>query len=378
LTLTLSANNYSTQAQLANEQLAVAILHQLVDFESTSEKPQQTRLAAEAMAQRLLDAGIPPEDVLVINPMPDRDLILMLSGDKETSGDVAKWLATEGRELIDAEYAINTDAGLGQYSVDFKPRAFLVQTSEKVYQTYKLTITNPGGHSSLPRPDNSIYQLAKALVAISDYAFPVILSPDAKQMFERGSRLETGQVATDMLAISKNGQDSEAAGRLSQDVYMNALMRTTCVATMIKGGEAENALPRDVSATINCRILPGTSPAEVKATLQRLVANEAIEFTSSYDALPSPPSVLPGELRESLEALVEATWPGVPVIPEISTGATDGMFMRNAGIPVFGIAGWFMRAEDIRFHGLDEKIAINDFKQGTEFWYEMLKTLSQP
>jgi acetylornithine deacetylase/succinyl-diaminopimelate desuccinylase-like protein len=451
----LWADSDGDKSLSTNEQRAEDIFRQLVNFESTSEKPEQTRLAAEAMAQRLIASGMPQEDVLVINPMPnkygmvarmrgvgkkkplltmahidvvtadpsawtfppftfaekdgyyfgrgtqdnksgathlvanfvrlqqeryvpDRDLILMLTGDEEVEGAVAKWLATDGYELIDAEYAINTDAGGGQYSADFKPLAFQVQTSEKVYQTFKLTITNAGGHSSLPRPDNSIYQLAQALVNISKYAFPVHLSPDAQSMFERGSRLESGQVAADMLALSRNDQDSEAAARLSQDPYMNALMRTTCVATMIKGGEAENALPREVSATINCRMLPGTDPAEVEATLKGLVANESITFTSMYDAIPSPASVLPNDLLESIESLVEEFWPGVPVIPEMATGATDGLFLRSAGMPVFGVAGWFMRPGDIRAHGLDEKIGVAEFHQGTEYWYQMLKMLSQP
>jgi acetylornithine deacetylase/succinyl-diaminopimelate desuccinylase-like protein len=159
---------------------------------------------------------------------------------------------------------------------------------------------------------------------------------------------------------------------------MNALMRTTCVATMIKGGQAENALPREVSATINCRMLPGTNSAEVQATLQGLVDNDEIMFTSIYTAIPSPASVLPGELLESIESLVEASWPGVPVIPEMSTGATDGLFLRSAGMPVFGVSGWFNRPEDMRAHGLDEKIGVAEFHQGTEFWYHMLKALSQP
>jgi acetylornithine deacetylase/succinyl-diaminopimelate desuccinylase-like protein len=310
--------------------------------------------------------------------VPDRDLILMLTGDEEVDGAVAKWLATDGYALIDAEYALNTDAGGGLYSTDFKAQSFLVQTSEKIYQTYRLTITNAGGHSSLPRADNSIYQLARALVNISEYAFPVHLSPDARLMFERGSRRQTGQVAADMLALSRNDQDAEAARRLAEDPYLNALMRTTCVATMVNGGEAENALPREVSAVVNCRMLPGTNAADVQATLEDLVANEEIKFTSVYDAIPSPASVLPGELQETIETLAETFWPGVPMIPEMATGATDGLFLRNAGMPVFGVAGWFMRPKDIRAHGLDEKIGIAEFHQGTEYWYQLLKVLSQP
>ena len=437
------------------QQMAEDILRELVDFESTSEHPDQTRLAAEAMATRLLGAGFPAEDVLVINPypgkyglvarlrgtlaqpplltmahidvvtadpdawafppfsfgkkdgfyfgrgtqdnktgathlvanfirlkqehyIPRRDLIMMLTGDEETEGQVANWLATEGIGLIDAEYALNTDGGRGEYSVDFQPRAFMVQTSEKVYQTYELSVSNPGGHSSIPRPDNAIYTLAAALVKIADYSFPVRINANSKLMFERSARLQQGQLSADMLDVSKNGPESEAIARLQQDPYINALLRTTCVATGIRGGHAENALPRNASATVNCRILPGVDPREVEEQLREVVANDEVKFASVYDAQASPPSVMPAALQETLESLVEEFWPGIPVIPEMSTGATDGLFVRNAGIPVFGVAAWFMRLSDIRAHGLDEKIGIVEFHQGTEYWYRMLKALSQP
>jgi acetylornithine deacetylase/succinyl-diaminopimelate desuccinylase-like protein len=310
--------------------------------------------------------------------VPRRDLIMMLTGDEETEGDVAKWLANEGRDLIDADFALNTDGGGGTYTEDFQPSAFRVQTSEKVYQTYRLDVSNPGGHSSLPRPDNAIYQLAAALVKISEYSFPVSISANSKLMFERSAKLQEGQLSDDMLDLAQNGPDSTAIERLAQVPYLNALMRTTCVATGIEGGHAENALPRAASATINCRILPGVDPKEVENQLRSLVADESIKFSSTYDALPSPASVMPAALQESLETLVDEIWPGVPVIPEMSTGATDGMFLRNAGIPVFGVAGWFNRLSDIRAHGLDEKIGIAEFHQGTEYWYQMLITLSQP
>lgn len=449
------AASNDSQALSPHEQQAEDILHELVDFESTTEHPEQTKLAAEAMAARLLEAGFPPEDVVVINPypgkfglvarlrgiqdqkplltmahidvvtadagkwqfppftfaskdgyyfgrgtqdnktgathlvanfirlreenyVPNRDLILMLSGDEESEGKVAEWLATKGRELINAEYALNTDGGGGEYTKDFKPRAFMVQTSEKVYQTYVLTISNPGGHSSLPRPDNAIYQLAAALLKIQNYRFPVEMNAGSKVMFERSARLEEGQLAADMLAVANQGDESGAAERLAVDPYINALMRTTCVATMIKGGHAENALPMSASATINCRMLPGTDPAQVEAKLREQAADEAIVFSTVYEAKPSPASILPADLLESIETLVDEMWPGVLVVPEMSTGATDGLFLRNAGMPVFGVAGWFMRPEDVRAHGLDEKIGIKEFNQGTEYWYRMLKVLSQP
>ena len=449
------ASTLAKPSSTSQQQLAEDILRQLVDFESTSEHPEQTRLAAEAMRARLLEAGFPEDDVVLINPypgkyglvaryrgsqeqpplltmahldvvtadpdawafppfsfgkkdgfyfgrgtqdnktgvahlvanfirlqqenyVPRRDLIMMLTGDEETEGAVAKWLATEGKALIESEYALNTDGGGGEYNAEFKPLAFRVQTSEKVYQTYQLSVSNPGGHSSIPRPDNAIYQLARALVRIAEYSFPVQLNSNSKLMFERTARLQEGQVSLDMLDVAENGAASSAIERLQQDPYVNALLRTTCVATGIKGGHAENALPRNATATINCRILPGVNPQQVEDQLRAVVDDEGVKFTSIYNAQPSPPSIMPAALQESLESLVQEFWPGIPVIPEMSTGATDGLFVRNAGIPVFGVAAWFMRLSDIRAHGLDEKIGIEEFHQGTEFWYQMLKTLSQP
>jgi acetylornithine deacetylase/succinyl-diaminopimelate desuccinylase-like protein len=437
------------------QQLAEDILRELVEFESTEEHPEQTLAALEAMAGRLKDAGLPAEDVVLVNPapgkhglvarirgiqdqrplltmahidvvtaslddwafppytfgkkegyyfgrgtqdnktgvahlvtnfirlqqenfVPNRDLIMMLTGDEETEGDVADWLSTEGKELIDAEFALNSDSGGGEYDEEFKPRAFNVQTSEKVYQTYQLTLKNVGGHSSIPRPDNAIYQLAQALVNISNYQFPVQIGPNTRLMFARSATLLDGQEAADMAELGKADFAPEAAQRLASDPYLNAIIRTTCVATELEAGHAENALPMVASATINCRIVPGVEPAEVLAKLKEVANDPAIEFTSIYDAKPSLPSVMPAHLQETLERLVEESWPGIPVLPEMSTGATDGLFVRNAGIPVFGVAGWFMRSSDIRAHGLDEKIGIAEFHEGTEFWYRMLKTLSQP
>ncbi len=310
--------------------------------------------------------------------VPNRDLIMMITGDEETAGKVADWMATQARELVDAEFALNTDAGGGEYDEDFNPLSVSVQTSEKVYQTYLLTTSNPGGHSSIPRPENAISELAQALVNIASYQFPVRVSANTRLMFARTAELNKGQRAADMAEMSRENFNPEAAARLSQDPYINAILRTTCIPTGLKGGHAENALPRDATATVNCRILPGTDPTEVRAKLAELINDPAVKISSIYDAKPSPASVMPAALQESLEQLVEQHWPGVPVIPEMSTGATDGLFVRNAGIPVFGVAGWFMRPGDIRAHGLDEKIGIAEFHAGAEFWYQMLKKLSQP
>jgi len=454
-TLLLTTNLAADMSLNARQQLAEDILREIVNFESTEERPDETLRSMEAVARRLLDAGIPEDDVIIVNPEPDlyglvarlrgiqeqepllamahidvvtanptawafppfsfgkkdgyyygrgtqdnktgvahltasfirlqqegfvpnRDLIMMITGDEETAGKVANWLATEGRELVDAEFALNSDAGGGEYNEDFQPIAFSVQTSEKVYQTYLLTTSNPGGHSSIPRPENAIVDLAQALVNIASYQFPVKISANTRLMFARSAALNTGQRAADMAELSRESFDPAAAERLSKDPFMNAVLRTTCTPTELTGGHAENALPRAATATVNCRILPGTDPEEVRARLVELIDNPAVGIKSIYDALPSPPSVMPAALQESLEQLVEQHWPGVPVLPEMSTGATDGLFMRNAGIPVFGVAGWFMRPGDIRAHGLDEKIGIEEFHAGTEFWYRMLKTLSTP
>jgi acetylornithine deacetylase/succinyl-diaminopimelate desuccinylase-like protein len=455
MTLLCNSGQADEMVLNAQQQLAEDILRQLIEFESTEEHPEQNLAALEAMAERLKEAGLPADDIVLVNPepglyglvarmrgvqeqqplltmahidvvtakpdawafppftfgkkdgfyfgrgtqdnktgvahlvanfirlqqekfVPNRDLIMMLTGDEETAGKVADWLATEGKELINAEFALNTDAGGGEYDKDFKPRAFNVQTSEKVYQTYLLTSTNPGGHSSIPRPENAIYQLAQALVNISNYEFPVRIGPNTRLMFARSAELESGQIAADMASLGQENYSQEAAERLAEDPYINAILRTTCVATELTGGHAENALPRNATATVNCRIVPGVDPSEVLAKLKELVNDPAIEFSSIYDSKPSPPSVMPAALQESLERLVDETWPGIPVIPEMSTGATDGLFVRNAGIPVFGVAGWFMRSSDIRAHGLDEKIGIAEFHAGTEFWYRMLTTLSKP
>jgi acetylornithine deacetylase/succinyl-diaminopimelate desuccinylase-like protein len=437
----------------SRQQQAEDILRELVDFETTEEHPEQTLAALEAMAKRLKEAGLPPDDVIIVNPdpgkyglvarmrgmqeqqplltmahidvvtanpdawafppfsfgkkdsyyfgrgtqdnktgvahlvanfirlqeekfVPNRDLIMMLTGDEETEGFVADWFSTQGRELINAEFALNSDAGGGEYDADFKPRAFSVQTSEKVYQTYLLTANNSGGHSSIPRPDNAINELAQALVNISNYQFPVQIGPNTRLMFARSAELESGQTAADMAELGREDFSQEAADRLAQDPYINAVIRTTCVATELTGGHAENALPRKATATVNCRIVPGTDPADILAKLKEVANNPEIQFTSIYDSKPSPPSVMPAALQETLERLVEESWPGIPVLPEMSTGATDGLFVRNAGIPVFGVAGWFMRSADIRAHGLDEKIGIPEFHAGADFWYRMLKTLS--
>ncbi len=306
--------------------------------------------------------------------VPDRDLVMALTGDEETEGKVIAWLLAERRQLVDAELALNTDAGSGVYDDAGRPQMFVVQTSEKVYQTYRLTVTNPGGHSSLPRPDNAIYQLASALRRLAEYRFPFGLNAGTRLFFERSAALQDPATARDMRALAADPPDPEAAERLSAaSPFLAAMLRTTCVATELAGGHAENALPRSASATVNCRILPGVPPAEVQATLARVIDDDQVTIESTWDGLASPPSDLSPQMLAALEELVDGMWPGTPVLTEMSTGATDGLFVRNAGIPVLGVSAIFEYPDDVRAHGLDERVGVEAFHAAVEFWYRMLR-----
>ncbi len=306
----------------------------------------------------------------------DRDLIMVLTGDEETAGNVISWLVNQRRDLVDAELAINTDAGGGTYDADRQPQMFVVQTSEKVYQDYRLTVTGPGGHSSLPRPDNPIYRLAAALGRLAEHRFEVGLNDGTRMFFERGAQFQEPAIARDMRALAADSPDLEAAERLSASPYFNSMLRTTCVATRLEGGHADNALPRTATATVNCRILPGVAPAEVTATLARVIDDDAVRIESLWDGIPSAPSELSAEMLALLEELVDQMWPGTPVVTEMSTGATDGLFVRNAGIPVLGISAIFENPDGIRAHGLDERVGIEELHAAVEFWYRMLKRLA--
>jgi acetylornithine deacetylase/succinyl-diaminopimelate desuccinylase-like protein len=308
---------------------------------------------------------------------PDRDLIMVLTADEETAGDAIKWLVQERRSLVDAEYALNTDAGGGAYQ-DGKPIAFGIQASEKMFLTFLLEVRNKGGHSSLPVPDNAIYRLSRGLDRLGRFAFPVRLNEVSRGFFLRSAEAEKGQSSLDMRALARRG-DPAAARRLSaKSPYFNSVMRTTCVATRLYGGHADNALPQLARATVNCRLVPDDHPDSVRATLQRVVADTAIAIRQQEEPTPSPPSPLRPEVLGPIEALVRTTWPGIPVIPEMSTGATDGLHVRNAGIPVYGVSAIFEELNDTRAHGRDERVGVKEFHQASTFWYQMLKALTSP
>jgi acetylornithine deacetylase/succinyl-diaminopimelate desuccinylase-like protein len=436
-----------------HQQLARDILKELIEIDTTDSVGDNTA-AAQAMADRLLAAGFPEEDVQVLGPaerkgnlvaryrgretgrkpllllahidvveadpadwtlppftfieedgyfygrgttdnkdeaaihianlirmkeegfQPDRDIIVALTADEE-GGDHngVQWLLENHAELIDAEYALNE--GGGGAMKDGRHVANGVQASEKVYQTFTLEVTNPGGHSSLPLKENAIYRLADALVRIRNHDFPVSLNEVTKLFFERSAELEEGELADAMRGVLQSPPDPAAIAYFSNTPFYNSRLRTTCVATMLNGGHAENALPQRALATINCRVLPGESIDSVENTLATVIGDDQVKMSRVNDANPSPPSPLTPEMLGAIESITDSMWPGVPVIPMMSTGATDGLYLRNAGIPVYGVSGLFGDIDDVRAHGQNERIRIESYFEGQEFLYQLTQTLSR-
>jgi acetylornithine deacetylase/succinyl-diaminopimelate desuccinylase-like protein len=307
--------------------------------------------------------------------VPDRDLIVALTADEE-GGDFngVDWLLKNHKELIDAEYALNE--GGGGTERDGKKIRNNVQLSEKVFQSFKLEVKNKGGHSSQPRKDNAIYQLAAALNNLANFDFPVDLNEGTRAFFERSSRIETGQLAEDMKAILQTPPNPDAVARLSKFPNFNATMRTTCVATMLSGGHAENALPQTATANINCRILPGEDPETIKAMLIKAINDTQVSVTAVKLANPSPPSPINPDVFKKIEMVTQQLFPQVPVVPVMSTGATDGRYLRIANIPTYGVSGIFGDVNDVRAHGRDERVKVKSFYDGQEFLYRLVKELS--
>jgi acetylornithine deacetylase/succinyl-diaminopimelate desuccinylase-like protein len=305
--------------------------------------------------------------------VPDRDVIVALTADEEGGPDNGvQWLLANHRDLIDAEYCLNEGGG-GQI---IKGRYVLneLQASEKVYLSFTLEVTNSGGHSSLPTVENAIHRLAKGLSRLGEYQFPVRLNPVTRAFFERSAKLQTGQLAADMRGVVRTAPDPAAVKRLSQTPYFNAQLRTTCTPTMLQGGHAENALPQLARATVNCRMLPGSDPKAVQQTLEKALADPMIRVAPIGQASPSNPSTLRPDLIEPLERITKEMWK-VPVVPVMLTGATDGLYLRNAGIPTYGVSGIFEDIDDVRAHGRDERIGIKQFHEASEFLYRLVKAL---
>ncbi|HEX4554199.1 MAG TPA: M20/M25/M40 family metallo-hydrolase [Xanthobacteraceae bacterium] len=308
---------------------------------------------------------------------PDRDIILALTTDEELSDsphDGAHWLLDHHRDLIDAELAINE--GGGAALKDGRPARMSVQLAEKVYQSFRLEVKDPGGHSSLPRRDNPIYRLAQGLGRLAKYDFPVQLNAVTRAYFEKAAATEDGDVAAAIASLLAGSSDPQALAPLSERAPYNAQIRTTCVATMLEAGHAENALPQTARATVNCRIMPGEPVADVERTLVRVIDDPKIAVIPIGQAVLSPPSRLNPELMAAVERLTAQMWPGVPVIPTMSAGYTDSRWLRNAGIPAYGVSGLFSDPGRNGVHGLNEQIGVKELYDGKEFLYRLVKTLA--
>ncbi|NUQ19587.1 MAG: M20/M25/M40 family metallo-hydrolase, partial [Gemmatimonadaceae bacterium] len=305
---------------------------------------------------------------------PGRTLVLALTAGEEGGGgyDGMEWLAKEHRDLIDAEFCVNVDGG-DPLIKDGKRITRPVQTSEKLYQSYALEVRNPGGHSSQPTPDNAIVRLADALGRVDRYRFPVHLTETTRGYLTRQAAMESGQLAADMRAIVANEHDDAAAARLSASPFYNAQLRTTCVPTMLSGGHAPNALPQTARATVNCRIMPGETPAQTQATLAKAIADDSVHITAIDSAQPADPSPLSPAVMGPVERVTARLWPGVVVIPTLETGATDGYYLRAAGIPTYGMSGVFLDVDDFRAHGRDERIMVKSFYDGVEYIHQLVK-----
>ena len=445
----------------ATRQLSRDIFRELIEINTTDSVGSTTR-AAEAMANRLRNAGIPAADIHVFGPndrkgnlvvrfsgtgakkpvllighldvvealradwtidpfqflekdgyfygrgtqdmkvndailvttfirfqregyRPDRDLILALTADEEGGkSNGVDWLLRNHRDLVDAEFVLNADSG-GVTTVHGKPVYVDLEATEKQYADFELTSVNPGGHSSLPTPDNAIYHLADALSRLEHAPFPLDLNAVTRTYFERRATLENAQVKADMNAILRTPPDAAAAARLSQDPRYNSMLHTTCVATRLSGGHANNALPQTAQANVNCRILPGHTPEETRQTLIR-VFNDAkvnvryVEGTAGGGQSPNSkgfPTVMPPpDVMAPLERVAAEMWRGAPVIPEMETGASDSIYTVAAGMPSYGINGVAIDQDDIRAHGKDERVRVSSYFEGVEFYYRFLKALT--
>lgn len=319
--------------------------------------------------------------------LPDRDLILALTADEEGGKfNGVEWLLREHRDWVDAEYCINLDGGEFEKQ-NGKRLLAAMQGSEKVYADFQFESVNPGGHSSEPVRDNAIYHLAGALTRLRDYDFPVKVNEITQNYFSRTAEISPGDSAADLKAVAKDPPDQAAAARLSREPYYNTLLRTTCVATMLSGGHAPNALPQTARANVNCRIFPGEDPEDVRKTLERVAADSKVsvalvpQLGADGKPVPTvtvPPSALLPEVVKAMEKTLNDTYPGVPLVATMSAGASDGKFTRTAGIPTFGIACMFFELGDNRAHGKDERIGTQDFYDGVNFTYKLIRSLSAP
>jgi acetylornithine deacetylase/succinyl-diaminopimelate desuccinylase-like protein len=306
---------------------------------------------------------------------PLRDIKLALTCGEETGGafNGADWLVTQHKDWIDADFALNEGAG-GLLDSHDKPVYLGIQAGEKVYQDFRLETTNPGGHSSRPVPDNAIYHLAAALTRLSAFDFPAQLSDTTRAYFSRTGTLIGGESGAAMIALAKDPTDKVAEAVVSRDPSWHSMLRTTCVATLLDGGHATNALPQRAGANVNCRIFPGVSVDTVRAALTAVIADPKVTVTPAGELSPTPlPPPLAAKVLGPAEQVAHDMWPGVPMIPTMSTGATDGRYLNAKGIPTYGLSGMFAEPSRSGVHGLNERIAVKSLLDGRTYLYRVVK-----
>ena len=308
--------------------------------------------------------------------VPNRDLIIAFSGDEESNMTTTQMLAHEREDLSKAEYALNSDAGGGDLSADGKALVYLIQAAEKTYVTWEITVSNPGGHSSRPRPDNAIYDLADAITKIQNYRFPVRWSEMTQTFFEETGEQMGGELGDAMIRFANNPRDETASDRLAVESSYVGTTRTTCVVTMLQAGHAENALPQSATATVNCRVFPGVPVAAVEAALKQVIDNDKIEFSPTDEAIESPISQLRPDVVAAVKKAVHTRYPDVKVIAYMESGGTDGMYFRNAGIPTWAVSGLFMNPDEMYAHGLNERLPIKAFYDALDHWSIILRELA--
>jgi len=316
---------------------------------------------------------------------PDRDIILALTADEEGGkSNGVDWLLRNHRDLVDAEFALNPDGG-GVTSVNGKPVNMDLEASEKLYADFQLSATNPGGHSSLPVPDNAIYHIADALARLERAPFPFELNEVTRAYFERRSALETGQLADDMRAVLQTPPSEAAIARLSRDARFNSTIRTTCVATRLSAGHANNALAQTAQANVNCRIFPGHSPEEIRQQLVGIFGDPklTVKYVSDsgevFDTAPERKAMVPPppikEVFAPLTRLTQTLWAGVPVTPIMENGASDSIYFAQAGIPCYGYSAIALERDDERAHGQDERLPMDSYWKSLDFFYSFLKAV---
>jgi len=310
--------------------------------------------------------------------IPERDIVVAFTADEESGGERngVDWLLTEHRDLVNADLVINPDGG--EAGMKGGRRLYVgVQTSEKMSMAFEAEVTDKGGHSSRPTADNPIYRLSEGLARLSKFRFPVHLTDTTRQYFERRAAIETGAIKSDMLAVAKTPPDPAAIERLSAVVETNILLRTTCTATQIEGGHAQNALPQRARATLQCRIIPGESQDSVRDTLARVLNDPTIKISVITPATPSPESPLSGTILPTVEKVVHELWPDVVILPQMGAGASDSKYTRLVGMASYGIDGMFDDLDDARAHGRDERIGVAAFGQEVDFTYRLMREVSR-